>query len=95
MSDAPPAAGRIAEQPIDLDVEGKDIQGEGARLRDCKPAARVELPDHVPALGDSQLQHYPASSRRRSSVQEREPAVRRYFAPGSANAKPIIKGAHQ
>jgi hypothetical protein len=43
MSDAPPAAGRTAEQLIVLDVEGKDIQGEGARLRDCKPAARVEL----------------------------------------------------
>jgi 2-hydroxy-5-methyl-1-naphthoate 7-hydroxylase len=49
MSDAPPAAGRTAEQPIGLDVERKYIQGEGARLRNCKPAARVELPERVPA----------------------------------------------
>jgi 2-hydroxy-5-methyl-1-naphthoate 7-hydroxylase len=49
MSDAPPAAGRTAEQPIVLDVERTYIQGEGARLRNGKPAARVELPDRVPA----------------------------------------------
>jgi hypothetical protein len=49
MSDAPPAAGRTAELPIGLDVERKYIQGEGARPRNCKPAARVELPDRVPA----------------------------------------------
>ena len=49
MSDAPPAAGRTAEQPIVLDVERTYIQGESARLRNCKPAARVERPDRVPA----------------------------------------------
>jgi cytochrome P450 len=34
-------------QPIVLDVEGKDIQGEGARLRERGPATLVELPGSV------------------------------------------------
>jgi len=34
-------------QPIVLDVVGKDIQGEGARLRERGPATRVELPGSV------------------------------------------------
>jgi cytochrome P450 len=34
-------------QPIVLDVEGKDIQVEGARLRERGPATRVELPGSV------------------------------------------------
>lgn len=49
MSDAPHAAGRTADQPIVLDVERTYIHGESARLRNCKPGARVELPDRVPA----------------------------------------------
>jgi len=60
MSDAPPAAGRTADLPIGLDVERKYIQGEGARPRNCKPAARVELPDRVPA-GRSVTTASPAS----------------------------------
>jgi hypothetical protein len=36
-----------AGQPMILDVEGKDIQGEGARLRARGPATVVELPGSV------------------------------------------------
>ena len=35
------------EHSIVLDIEGKDIQGEGARLRERGPAALVELPGSV------------------------------------------------
>jgi cytochrome P450 len=35
------------EQPMILDVEGKDIQGEGARLRERGPATLVELAGSV------------------------------------------------
>jgi hypothetical protein len=94
MSDAPPAAGRTAEQPIVLDVEGKDIQGEGVRLRDCKPAARLELPDHVPAwaIANYSIIRQILADPRVSRNASLRPAI---LGAGVANARPIIKGAHQ
>ncbi|QUQ63701.1 cytochrome P450 family protein [Kutzneria sp. CA-103260] len=38
------------EQPVVLDVEGRDVHGEGARLR-ARPATRILLPDGIPAWG--------------------------------------------